>query len=236
MKALFKTITPGAALLFAGTVALAQQPAAAQPTAQERVAALKASFASSAAILRQYEWIETTTMFVKGEQKSQQQNRCYYGADGTVQKVPVAAPPPAKEKGGLRGKIAASKKEEMSEYMKEAVGLVKRYLPPDPAKIQAVKDAGKLAVAPLPDQKVRLTFSDYVKAGDALALEMSLANNSLLSAKVATTMDSDKAPVTLAVQFAVVDKATYAAQTVLDATGKELKVTIANSGYRKQAP
>jgi len=63
---------------------------------------------------------------------------------------------------------------------------------------------------------------------------MGLADNSLYSANVASTMDSDKAPVTMAVQFGKLDNgATYEAQSVLDAKGKELKVTIQNSGYRK---
>lgn len=212
-----------------GGAALAQQP-----TAEERVDALKSSLASSKAVLRQYEWIETTTVLLKGEPKSQLQERCYYGADGNLQKVPVAAPPPAKEKRGLRGKIVENKKEEMSDYMKEAVALVKRYLPPDPAKIDAVKAAGRLSVSPQPGNKVRLALASYLKPGDTLTLEMNLADNTLAAANVASTMDSDKAPVSLVVTFAKLDNgAVYEAKTVLDATGKELRVTIENSGYRK---
>ena len=115
-----KTLLLALGLLLLGGAALAQQP-----TAEDRVAALKASLASSATTLRQYEWIETTTVSLKGEPKAQTQERCYYGADGKLQKVPVAAPPPAEKKRGLRGKIAENKKEELSDYMKEAVALIK---------------------------------------------------------------------------------------------------------------
>jgi hypothetical protein len=54
------------------------------------------------AALRTYEWMETTVVSMKGEEKSRKQNRCYYGADGKVEKVPVesAAQAPAKEKRG----------------------------------------------------------------------------------------------------------------------------------------
>ncbi len=229
MKRVFGIAAFGAALLVAGGIASAQQP-----TAEERVAALKAGMASSNAALRQYEWIETTVVNLKGEDKSTKQDRCYYGADGKIQKVPVAAPPPEKKKGGLRGKAIESKKEEMSDYMKEAVGLIKLYLPPDPAKLDAVKAAGKLSVSPQPGNRVRLTFANYLKPGDSLTFDMGLADNTLVSANVASTMDSDKAPVTMAVQFGKLDTgATYQAQTVLDAQGKQLKVTIQNSGYRK---
>jgi hypothetical protein len=50
------------------------------------VGALKATLAASQATLRQYEWIETTVVSLKGEEKSRKQQRCYYGADGTLQK------------------------------------------------------------------------------------------------------------------------------------------------------
>jgi hypothetical protein len=224
-----KTLPLALGLLLLGGAANAQQPAS-----EDRVAALKSSLASSKTVLRQYEWIETTTVSLKGEQKAQTQERCYYGADGKLQKVPVVAPAPEKKKGGLRGKIAENKKEELSDYMKEAVALVKGYLPPDPAKIDAVKSAGRLSVSPQPGNKVRLTLATYNKPGDSFALEMNLADNTLASANIASTMDSDKAPVALVVNFAKLDNgAVYEAKTVLDAKGKELRVTIEKSGYRK---
>jgi len=52
-------------LLLPGTLALAQQP-----TVQERVVALKASLAASQAILKQYEWVETTVVSLKGQEKA----------------------------------------------------------------------------------------------------------------------------------------------------------------------
>ncbi len=229
MKIVTRYAALAAALLVTGSVASAQQP-----TAEERVAALKSSMASSGAALKQYEWIETTVVNVKGEDKSTTQERCYYGADGKIQKVPVAAPPPEKKKGRLRGKVIENRKAEMSDYMKEAVGLIRRYLPPDPAKIDQVKAAGKLAVSPQPGNRVRLTFANYLKPGDSLTIEMNLADNTLASTAVASTMDSDKAPVTMGVSYGKLDTgAVYQAQTVLDAKGKDVKVTIQNSGYRK---
>lgn len=144
---------------------------------QERVAALKASLATSQQTLRQYEWIETTVISVKGEEKSRTQERCYYGADGKLQKVPVVAPPPVGKKRGLRGAIAESKKQELADYMKQAVALVQNYIPPDPARIQSAKESGRVTFQPLPGQRVRLTFADYLKPGDSLGIEMDLLSN-----------------------------------------------------------
>jgi hypothetical protein len=64
-----------------------------QPTAADRVISLKATLAQSQMVLRQYEWLETTVVNVKGEDKSQKQERCYYGADGKLQKVLLTQPP-----------------------------------------------------------------------------------------------------------------------------------------------
>jgi len=57
------------------------------PDLQQRVAALKQSAAKDQQSIRQYEWIETTVISLKGEEKSRQQKRCYYGAEGSLQKV-----------------------------------------------------------------------------------------------------------------------------------------------------
>ena len=148
-----ESLTQTALLLASSSLILAQQP-----SAQERAVALKASLTASQAILRQYQWVETTVVSVKGEEKSRQMNRCYYGADGNVQKVPLTTPPPAAKKRGLRGRIAEAKKEELTDYMKEAVGLVKLYMPPEPASIQAAKDAGRVTIQPQPGQQARLTL------------------------------------------------------------------------------
>ena len=233
MKSFFRSVSPVAALLTIGSQVIAQQPPAQPSTVGERVTALKDSFIASQTILRHYEWVETTVVTSKGEEKSRQMNRCYYGADGKVQKVPLTIPPPQKKKFGLRGKIAEKKQEEMADYMKEAVGLVKTYMPPDPARLQAAKEAGKVSITSLPGQQGRLTFADYLKAGDSLALDVDLTNNRPLEARVSTYLDSPKEPVTQDVRFGKLDNnATYPASIVLEAKGKDLKVSVENSGYR----
>jgi hypothetical protein len=229
MKTSFKLLTQAALLILPVSLALAQQP-----SVQERVVALKASLAASQAILKPYEWVETTVISLKGEEKSRQLNRCYHGADGKVQKIPLTTPPPQKKKRGLRGKIAEAKTEELTDYMKEAVALVKLYMPPEPVLIQAAKDAGRVNLQPQPG-RVQLTFASYLKPGDSLALDVDLANNRPLEAKVSTYLDSQKKPVTLDVRFSTLDNnATYASTIVLEAKGKHLTVNVQNSGYRRQ--
>jgi hypothetical protein len=227
--------TLAALLLTGGGLGLAQ---AQQPSVPERVAALKASLAASQIILKQYEWIETTVVSLKGEEKSRKQERCYYGADGKLQKIEVSASPQPEPKRGLRGRIIEKKKEELTDYMKSAVALVKTYVPPNPAKIQAAKDAGKVSIEVLePGKRARLNFRDYEKPGDNLGVEVDLANNRPLGVKVATYLDDAKDAVTLDVSMGQLnDGTTYPSDITLNAKAKNLKVTAQNSGYRKVNP
>jgi hypothetical protein len=226
-----RKITGLCALLFA----LSNPAVAQQPSVPERVAALKATVAASQIILKQYEWIETTVVSLKGDEKSRKQERCYYGADGQVQKIAVSATPAPAKKRGLRGKIIENKKEELTDYMKQAVALVKTYVPPSPAKIQAAKDAGKVTIEVLePGKRARLNFRDYEKPGDNLGVEVDLVNSRLLSVKVATYLDDAKDAVTLDVRMGQLNDGTsYASDITLDAKAKNLKVSVQNSGYRK---
>ncbi len=226
------------ALLLALGTALALPARAQEPSAAERVASLKAILAASQVVLRQYEWVETSVVSVKGDEKSKMLQRCYYGADGQVQKVPLAATAPEPEKRGVRGRIAEKKKEELTGTMLEAVTLVRQYVPPDQERLQAAKDAGKVTLQLLePGKRLCLTFSDYLKAGDSLALDVDLTSNRPLAATVKSTLDTEKEPVGLTVTFGTLDNGTtYASGAVLEAKGKSLTVTVQNSGYRKAAP
>jgi hypothetical protein len=205
------------------------------PEVQQRVAALKQNVVRDQQSIRQYEWIETRVISLKGEEKSRQQQQCYYGADGVLQKVTVDASPPPAQKRGLRGRIIANKKEELTDYMKQAVALVKSYVPPDPARIQALKDAGKISLdLPGAGRGARLNLSGYTKPGDVLSVEVDPASNRVVGLTVATYLDNAKDSVSLNVHFSSLQDGTgYPATEVLVAKAKSLAVNVTNSGYRK---
>lgn len=208
---------------------------------QKRVAAFKQAVQQSMAGLRKYEWIETTTVMLKGEVKSQKQNRCYYGSDGKIQKVAVGeadSPPQEQSKGRrggrLKGRIIAKKKEEMTDYMKQAVDLVHQYVPPDPALIQYSKDVKKVAVESVePDRVVRVSFHDFIKTGDLLSATLSIQPNAILDVNVSTWLESHTDGITLVVSFSQLpDGTSYSSRTTLDAKSKGIKVVVENSGHR----
>ncbi len=221
-------------LLPATRVTLAQASGAGGAGLEERAAALKQSLAQSAQRLRTYQWVETTTVSMKGEVKSQKQVSCYYGADGGLQKIPIAATPPPKQKGGLRGAIQKSKTEELQGKMKQAVELVHMYAPPDPALIQRCKDTGKLSLDILqPGKLVRIVCRDYRLPGDTLALTIDVTANRLAALDVSTYLGKPSSPVTLNGKFATLSDGTvYPANLTLGLPSEKLSVTVANTGYR----
>jgi hypothetical protein len=232
-----------ACALAAGAIALsvcATGPILAQDaqTPEQRIAALKKNMAQSQAQLRKYEWVETTIVSHKGEEKSRKQERCYYGADGTLQKIPIdPSQPQADARGGRRGRmkerVVEKKKDEIQQYMQSAVALVKQYVPPNPSAIDAAKTAGNVALRPGQAGRVRLEITNYLKSGDLMAIDVDGAANRLLGVSVNTYMDKPADAVTLAVQLGTLDDGTtYTAQTTLDAKAKEMQVVIQNTGYR----
>ncbi len=219
--------------------ALAAQQAGGTP--QERVAALKQSLQESQTRIRQYEWIETTIISLKGEEKGRTQKRVYYGADGTLQKIPMgepaAQPAPAGGRGGrggrLKEKIVENKKDDMKEYMERATALVQQYVPPQPADIQRARDAGKVTVSPVAAGRVRLEFPDFLKPADRLSVDVDAAANRLLGLSVASYLDKAEDAVVLAVRLGALNDGTgYTAETTLDAAAKNIRVVIQNAGHR----
>ncbi len=211
----------------------------------DAIAALKQSLQQGQTLIRQYEWVETTTISLKGEEKARKQNRCYYGADGKVQKIPIADAAPQKAApsggGGRRGgrvkeKVIENKKDEMKEYMERAAALVQRYVPPQPADLQRARDAGKVTASPAGSGLVRLELPDYLKPGDRLSIDVDAAANQLRGLTVASYLDQADDAVALAVQLGTLaDGTSYTAQTTLDATAKKIRVVIQNVGHHPLA-
>ena len=209
------------------------------PSADERVAALKQSLQENQARLRQYEWIETTIISLKGEEKSRKQQRCYYGADGKVQKVAVGSAPPAGA-GAASGR--SPRRTGQTGHHREQEG----------------RHGGLHGASGKPDPPLRPAESSADPGGEGCgqggastrcrqaACACSLPTTCRLAIHwpsistrpptncagidVATYLDTPEDPVTLSVRFATLDDGTsYVAQTTLDAKAKNIRVVVENS-------
>ena len=72
------------------TPATTTTPATPAAAAGEHIAAIKASLAQSAQNLKHCQWVETSVVNFKGENKSTTENTCYYDVNGTLVQVPAA--------------------------------------------------------------------------------------------------------------------------------------------------
>src|SRR6186997_283433 len=91
----FRHVASLAAVACATLISIAAQGKGQTPPSPDQlVATLKQNLAEGQKKLRQYEWVETTVISLKGEEKARKQQRAYYGADGKLTKVPLSAPAP----------------------------------------------------------------------------------------------------------------------------------------------
>ena len=218
----------GAIALLAGVSAIAQQG-----ELQQKLAAVKQAAAQNQQQLRQYQWTETTQLNLKGDSKPATQKLCQYGPDGQVQKTPIGPPPEQPSGGRMKQRIIEKKKAEMVDYMDDVKGVLSMYVPPDPQKMQQAFQAGKVSLNPA-GGLVNLIFTDYAQPGDRMTLTFDPGSKKIVALNVNTYMGQAKDAVTLRVRMAVLpDGTSYAQQTVLNATAKELIVTTTNSNYQK---
>lgn len=200
---------------------------------QQQLAAVKQAAAENNQRLRQYQWVETTVLTLKGDQKPPSQNLCQYGPDGQVQKTLISAPPPPPSGGRLKQRVVEKKKAEMQDYMGEVKDLLALYVPPDPQKMQQAFQAGKASINPA-GGLVNLIFTDYAQPGDQMTLTFDAAAKKVVSLSVNTYMGQEKDAVTLKVQMAgLPDGTSYPQQSILNATAKQLQVTTTNSNYQR---
>lgn len=210
------------------------QQAGANADLQQKVAALKQSLAQNQKALHQYTWTEKMDSIFKGETKSTKQSQCQYGPDGKVQKTEVGTTPPPKEQRGVKGKVIEKKKDEMKDYMERVAQLIKRYVPPEGSQMQESLQAGKAALQPAAGGIVTLVFGDYAKPGDSVKLTFDTASKKIQGYDVNTYLDAPADVVTLKVVFQnLPDGTNYVAQTILDATAKQIQIRTTNSDYNK---
>ncbi|WP_264563746.1 hypothetical protein [Flavobacterium sp. N3904] len=204
------------------------------PSIQQSIALIKQNFEASKISAKKYSWIETTTVFIDGNQKSVTQNQCYYDVTGTLIKVPTGATTQAETPGGIRGRIIANKKADIEDYIAKAKTQIKAYIPPQTSVLEQLYSAGAVGIKVLlPGQKFELDFPNYLKQGDLLAIQVDMVNKVLLEYNINTYMDTPSDAVTLNVNFQnLPDGTTYSGNIIFIAPSQKLKIVVTNSGYK----
>ena len=216
----------GAMILLTGALALPQNQ-----EIQEKLAIAREAARENKLRLMQYQWTETNRITLKGDQKSPRQYLCQYGPDGQVQKTPIGPPPEEPSGGRLKKRIIKKKKEKMKDYMDDVKAVIAMYVPPDSQRMQQAYQAGNLSFNPAPGV-MNLVFNNFAQPGDKMTLTFDPATKRITHLSVNTYMGEAKDAVTLQIQMATLpDGTSYPAETVLNASAKELTVTTTNSNY-----
>jgi hypothetical protein len=207
----------------------------AQGDSKAIVEMIKANLFQSMKNIKQYSWLETTKVYMKDELKSTKQNQCYYSVDGQLTKVATGATTAPKKQRGLKGAIAENKKEDVIDDVQKSVDLIKKYLPPDPEKLQQIYAGGMVGINILePEKKFKLSFPDYVQKGDNLAISINKTTQKLMGLNVGSYLDKPEDKVIFDVKYKdLPDGTQYAATITLTVAAQNLKIVLENSGYRK---
>lgn len=202
---------------------------------QETVALIRHKLEESRTRLKNYEWIETTTTYLKGEQKSKKQQQCYFGVDGKLYKIQTGNEASARKPRGIRGAIAENKKEEMQDYLEKATKIIASYFPPDPAKLSSIFNSGNASIQVLePGKKFKLDFKDYLLKGDVVSFTVDKEKNMILNMFVHTYIDRPDEQVDFAITYSTLPDGTqYQSESNLEVSAKQVKIVIENSGFKK---
>ena len=219
------SLAAAAALVTLTTPALAQN---------QQVAALKSALGQNAAAQRNYTWVQTTELALNGEVKSTTTATCQYvTGQNKPACTPTSAPAPDDKKRGVRGRVVEKKTDEYKNYMDSVKTLVGQYVPPQQQLIAQAEGKGGVAVAPnQPGGATKVTISNYVQQGDAMAISFNPATNALTNVAVNSWLNDPKAVVTLAVDFVTLPNGvTFPSKKVLTATAKGIVITITDANF-----
>jgi len=207
---------------------------------QQRVADIKESMAKNKQALAQYTWVETLTIYLKGEQKKQEHFQVRMGPDGKPQKTSLDPAPSQDQSGGRRGRlkehVIEKKKEEYEDYAERMKSLLQRYVPPDKDALQSSLAAGNISVTPDVGggDLVKLLVKSYVKPNDAVTLIFDKGQKQLMQYAVDTYLDDPSDVIKLTVNFdRIPNGPSHVSEVIVESVSKQLKVNTDNSQYNK---
>ena len=221
-----RTLVVAAVLLGAATMAASAQ--------KPDPAAIKDSIGASMMRLHKYQWLQTMKMSVKGEVKQTTVSQCMYQGGAKPTCTEISSTPAEKPSGGpIRKRKMEEAIAEMKAYMDSVKTLIGQYVPPEKEKIEAAMQAGNVSVAPNPSTGgLKLAVNNYTQPGDQMAFVVGSKDNQLRSVNINTYLAQPSSVVTLVVNYAALPDGTrYAKTTTLNATAKQIVITVTTANY-----
>ena len=135
--------------------------------------------------------------------------------------------------GFIRKRIAEKKEGELKTYMDSVRTLMAEYIPLNQELIQKAFQSGNVLYSMDPAAGTdKLVITNYRQAGDTLTVSWNAGTKKLTWVKIATWLNTPKAPVTLGVQFANLPNGVfYAYRKTLNAAAANVGVTVTSSDF-----
>jgi hypothetical protein len=226
-------LSPAVAPFLLACLLSAQTPTP-SPALQQKLEALQQASAQNEQKLHTYQWLETTTVTVKGSPKPPKQSLCRYTSYGTVAKTPIGPQQQAPQPSGgpFKRRIMEKKIEEVQEEGAEARDLTALYLPMKPAALKHALETRRVDFEHGGPSGNAIIIHDYVKPGDQLALELDAATMKLRRITVKSYFSSPQDVLTASVDFSSLeDGTTYPSITTINAPSKGLAITTVSSNF-----
>jgi hypothetical protein len=207
-------------------------PAPAGP--QQKIQALQRATAENEKRLHQYQWIETTTVTLKGNSHPPRQSVCRYTPYGTLSKTPIGPQqePPQLSGGLLHRRIEEKKITKAEQEVASVRELTARYLPMNPEAFKQALQTRRVDFEHEPTGGDALIINDYAKPGDKFILELDAAGVRFRRITIRSYFDSPSQTFVATVQFSTLgDGTNYPSLTTLESPAKHLTISTVSSDF-----
>jgi hypothetical protein len=205
---------------------------------QRQIQEMQKAAVANAQQLHRYQWTESTTLSVNGDQKPAKKSLCHYGPDGTLQKTPLGPPqqPPKASGGPIRKMIAEKKIEEFQRETAEIHSVAGIYLPLNSASLKEALHTRRVDFEKEGGDDNAIVIHDYAKPGDELRLVLDVATMHLQRIVVKTYLDKPENILTASVDFSSLqDGTSYPSVTTINAPSKKISIITLNSNFSLSA-
>lgn len=196
-------IAVGLTCALAGALVLPAQ----NPSLEQQIAGIRATVASSQAMLAEYTWQQQETIIVKGKVQSQRLFEAQLGPDGRIRRTPMDLPEgnlsQTEKAGGMHEWITQKKQRSMLIYAQELKEIAETYAQVDPELLRRAYEHGDIAEEPKPTSNdvKKLSIHNYVKAGDLVTIAFTQKDNEVQTLEASSYLTDAKAPVHILTEF-----------------------------------
>ena len=205
-----------------------------QAAMEKKVAEFKQTLAANQQARRQFTWLETTQIAYEGVVKVTKLSDCMYSGPSPKPQCTELSLQQAPLSGGfIRKRIEEKKQGELRTYMDSVRTLMTEYVPLNQELIQKAFQTGNVLYSMDPASGMdKIVITNYLQKGDTVTITWNASTKKLTWVRVATWLNTPKAPVTLGVQFALLPNGVfYAYRKTLNAQAANVGVTVTSSDF-----